>query len=488
MDPFVSATAMCGLLRRRAVSSAELLDVHLRRIALYNPSLNAIVTPAYEAARMAAAEADAARSRGEDRPLLGLPVTLKDSINVRGLATTVGMPEFAGYVSPDDAPIVARLRAAGAVIVGKTNVPPMLADFQSNNPVFGRTNNPWDLTRTPGGSSGGSAAAVAAALSPLDFGSDFSGSIRVPAAFCGVYGHRPSDTALPRCGQFPVDPLPNPANALVVQGPLARDARDLELALDCVAGPEPGEEVAWTIKLPPARFESLRTCRAAILPIPEWLPVDAEILASLEGLASALALAGARVAQVQPACLADAKRHYAAFCELSHALMAVSVDPATKAARAGAFRAMGDEFSLACAKGVEASAEEFFLLHRERAERRASFREFFKEWDVLVAPITLTAALPHGPMPYPPLVSDLTRSLDVNGLTVDYNLQVVLPALGSLSGQPSTAFPVGLNRAGLPLGLQVIGAYLEDRTPIRFAALIAESFGGIVRPSGYDAG
>lgn len=487
LDPFLSATAMCELLRRRAVSSVELLDAHLRRIARYNPTLNALVTPAFEAARAAAAEADAARSRGEDRPLLGLPVTFKDSINVAGLVTTLGMPEYAGNVSPDDAPVVTRVRAAGGVIVGKTNVPPMLDDFQSWNPIFGRTNNPWDLARTPGGSSGGGAAAVAAALSPLDFGSDFAGSIRVPAAFCGIYGHRPSDTALSRCGQLAMRPTPNPALALVVQGPLARDARDLELAFDVAAGPEAGEDVAWRLEVPPARCERLAGCRVALLRLPDWLPVESEIGAALDALATTLTKAGARVAEAQPTSLGDFRHHYAVFCEMAHALMSMGVPPEEKAARARMFRARGDEFYLACARGVEASAGEFLLLHREREQCRASFRAFFREWDVLLAPITLTAALPHGPMPFPPLVTNLDRTLDVNARRVDYNLQLVLPSVAGLGGQPATAFPVGFTRAGLPLGLQAIGPYLEDRTTIRFAARVAERIGGFRRPPGYEA-
>ena len=183
-------------------------------------------------------------ARCEDAPLLGLPLTLKESINVKGLRTTVGMPHWADFRSEHDAPVTARVRAAGATIMAKTNVPPMLADWQAANPVHGRTNNPWDLRRSPGGSTGGGAAALAAGLTPLEYGSDIGGAIRVPAVFCGVYGHRPSETALPRSGQFPMPPLPNAAVVMGVQGPLARSADDLALALDVAAGPDAGEDVA----------------------------------------------------------------------------------------------------------------------------------------------------------------------------------------------------------------------------------------------------
>src|SRR5207253_1263913 len=168
-----------------------------------------------------------------------------------------------------------RVQGAGAVVMAKTNVPQMLSDWQSNNPVYGRTNNPWDLGRTPGGSTGGGAAALAAGLTPLEFGSDIGGSIRVPAAFCGVYGHRPSETAMPRSGQFPMPPMPNAAVVMGVQGPMARSAEDLELALDVAAGPEVGEDVAWEIAIPAARRDRLAGFRLAVLPPLDWVPVDA---------------------------------------------------------------------------------------------------------------------------------------------------------------------------------------------------------------------
>jgi amidase len=183
IDGFSTASQMLQALRHRQLSAVELLTLHQHRIERYNPRLNAIVTECFEQARAAAEAADAARARGADAPLLGLPITLKESINVRGLKTTVGLPAFAQAQVEFDAPATQRMQTAGAVLMGKTNVPPMLADWQSDNEVYGRTNNPWDLTRTPGGSTGGGAAALAAGLTPLEVGSDIGGSIRVPAAF-----------------------------------------------------------------------------------------------------------------------------------------------------------------------------------------------------------------------------------------------------------------------------------------------------------------
>src|SRR5512145_1522624 len=272
IDAFATAVDMLAALRARRVSAVELLELHRKRIERHNPELNAIVEPDFERARRDAESADALRARGEDAPLRGLPMTLKESINVRGLRTTAGMTAWKDFRSEHDAPVTQRVKSAGAVVMAKTNVPQMLSDWQSSNPVYGRTNNPWDLARTPGGSTGGGSAALAAGLTPLEFGSDIGGSIRVPAAFCGIFGHRPSETAMPRSGQFPYPPMPNAAVVMGVQGPMARSAEDLELALDVAAGADTGEDVAWRLALPAARRERLAGFRVAVLPTLDWVP------------------------------------------------------------------------------------------------------------------------------------------------------------------------------------------------------------------------
>src|SRR5438094_1695458 len=316
LDPFTTAGDMLRALAGRQVSAVELLELHVVRIARHDGTLNAIVTRDFERARRQAEAADTARARGEEGPLLGLPMTLKESINVTGLRTTVGVPEWSRFVSDHDAPATTRVRKAGAVIVGKTNVPPVLADWQADNPIFGRTVNPWDPARTPGGSTGGGAAALAAGLTPLEVGSDIGGSIRVPAAFCGLYGHRPSDSALPRSGQLPFPPVPNPLGIMGVQGPLARSAADLDLALAVLAGPEGGEEVAWRLALPPPRHERLSEYRVAVLPPITWVPVDTEIMAAQEELVSRLGRAGAQVQMIQPELLGDLQAHHVLYVSL----------------------------------------------------------------------------------------------------------------------------------------------------------------------------
>ncbi len=487
IDAFGTVRGMLAALDARRVSAVELLVGHLARIERYDKALNAIVVRDFERARADAAAADAARAGGARHPLLGLPMTLKESMNVSGLPTTVGVTAWAAFVSQHDAPVRERTKAAGAVLMGKTNVPPVLADWQATNPIYGRTVNPWDATRTPGGSSGGGAAAVAAGLTPLDYGSDIGGSIRVPAVFCGIYGHKPSETAVPRSGQMPVPPLPNPASVMAVQGPLARSAEDLELALDVVAGPEIGEDAAWRLTLPPARGARLADLRVALLPPIPWLPVDAEILAAQARVADALARAGARVETAQPEGFGDFRETFALYLSLLNAITSARVPLEERRRLVALQRAVDDPFAAAQVAGMEATAADYFAWLARRERQRAAYRAFFREWDVLLAPAFPTPAYPHVDMAYPRDAASLRHVLHVDGATIPYSYGLVHPAVATLAGQPATAFPAGRTRGGLPIGLQAIGPYLEDRTPIRFAALLADAIGGFERPPGFDA-
>jgi len=481
LDAFAPATVMLGALRERWISAVDLLELHLRRIERYNPALKAIVTPNTDGARCAAAAADEARGRGEDRALLGLPLTIKDCIYVQGLPTTGGLVERAGAIAEADAPLAARVRAAGAVIMGKTNVPPNAGDWQSDNPLFGRSNNPWDLERTPGGSTGGGAAALAAGLTPLEFGGDYAGSIRIPAAFCGIYGHKPSEGAVPRRGHFPAPNTPNPVTAMAVQGPLARCAEDLELALDVIAGPDVGEDVAWRLELPPARHRRLADYRVAVLPPIGWLPVDGEIMAALDGLATRLGGIGARVKETQPEALGDLREYYATYLAIMWAVSTMGRAREDCLREAEEIRSHSDAFQdLAWADGLEAGAGDYAVWFGRREMYRESLRAFFREWDLLLSPANFVNAFPHTDAPWE------ERLVEVNGERVGYGWQSVYPSLANFSGHPATAFPVGQTGSGLPIGLQAIGPYLEDRTPICFAALVAQESGGFRRPRGYD--
>ncbi len=487
VDPFASATELLAALRAGSVTSSELTELYIRRIERYDGVLNAVVIRDFDRARAQAKAADLAAARGEPGALLGLPITLKESINVTGLPTSCGVPEWKGFVSAHDAPAAARTRAAGAVLLGKTNVPPGLADWQSNNPIHGRTSNPWHHGHTPGGSSGGSAVALAAGLSALEVGSDIGGSIRVPAAVCGVYGPRPSETLVPKSGQFPMPPMPNSAVVMGVQGPLARSADDLELALSVLAGPDIGEDVAWRVELPPARHDRLGDFRVAVLPPIPWLHVDPEITGALDDLAARLGRLGCRVERAQPEMLGDHREHFSLYRSLLSAVTGARLDEETRRQRIELYRKFDDEFTRAHLRGLEGRAGDYILWNGRREMYRASWRAFFRDWDVLLAPAINVLAYPHVERAWPPDESDFTLTFSIGERTVPYLHGLVYPAASTVAGQPATAFPAGRSRAGLPVGLQAIGPYLEDHTTIRFAALLAQEIGGFVKPAGYDA-
>jgi amidase len=488
LNAFSPAWAMLDALREGQISAVELLELHYARIDRYNRALNAVVWYDDVHARRMAAKADRGRicsesaSKGASTPtLLGLPITVKDSVHVRGMPTTSGLPERADALAREDAPAVARLRSAGAVILGQTNLPPFAGDWQSDNPLYGRSNNPWDVSRTPGGSTGGGAAAVAAGMSPLELGSDIGGSIRVPSAFCGIYGHKPSETAVRSVGHLPGSSLPNAARAMAVQGPLARCAEDLELALDVIAGPQAGESVAWRLELPPARHQQLSDYRVAVLPAVPWLPVDPEIGGALDALATQLGRSGATVKETQPSAFGDLRNYYRTYRRLLSALVNAGRGAADRHREADAMRAQGDAFDdMAWADGLEASASDYLTWFAHRERYRAALRAFFLEWDVLLSPADIVCAFPHMPQPMP------ERWFEIGGQRVPYGRQALYPSLASLSGHPATVFPVGLNQGRLPIGLQAIGPYLEDRTTIRFAALVGQAYGGYQRPPGYE--
>ena len=333
----------------------------------------------------------------------------------------------------------------------------------------------------------GSAAALAAGLTALEVGSDIGGSIRVPAAFCGIYGHRPSETLLPKSGQFPMPPLPNAAVVMGVQGPLARSAEDLELALSVLAGPDVGEDVAWRVELPPARHERLADFRVAVLPPIPWLGVDGQIAGALDQLASRLGRLGCTVRQVQPEAFGDHREHFGLYRTLLSAITGARVDEEGRRQRIAMYKKFDDEFSRAHLRGLEGRAGDYILWNGKREMYRAAWRTFFHDWDVLLAPAINVLAYPHIERAWPPDESDLTLTFTVDDRAVPYLHGLVYPAVSTVAGQPATAFPAGRSREGLPIGLQAIGPYLEDRTPIGFAALLAKEIGGFVKPAGYDA-
>ncbi len=478
IDPYSTATAMLEALRHRQISSTELLDMHIARIEEHDGTLNAIPVRTFDRARQAAERADQRFAAGDAAPsLLGLPMTLKESTLTAGLPQSAGMPDFKDYRPTADGPIATRVFNAGICLLGKTNIPVALADWQADSPIYGRTNNPWDLSRTPGGSTGGGGAALAAGMTPLEVGSDIGGSIRVPAAYCGVYGHRPSETAIPKSGGFPREDLPNPALLMSVQGPLARSASDLELLFDNLTGPEPGEDTGWKLHLPAARHQRLADFRVALLPPPLGVKASDSMQARLEALASFLSRQGAKVAEAAPGF--DMASYFHDYLRLLSVMVTLGLPREEREIQAAKLRETGDPLDLAEADGFDMDAADFFMLTARREHTRVAWRDFFRDWDVVLAPMTLDVAFPHQD------AEKEERTLTVDNRTLPYyaNLLYAMPAI--FAGQPSTAFPAGLNEAGLPLGLQAIGPYLEDRTTLKFAQLLEDAWYRFEPPPGY---
>jgi len=446
-----SATELVAALSARKVSAAELTDQAIARIEARDPPINAVVVRDFERARTQAKAADAALARGERGPLLGLPMTVKESHNVAGLPTTWGFEQARGFIAAEDSVGVARLKAAGAVVLGKTNIPTSLADWQSVNPIYGRTNNPYDLTRSPGGSSGGGAAALAAGMVPLEFGSDIGGSIRVPAALCGVYGHKPSFDLIPNRGHAPpgADGLGPP---LAVVGPLARTAADLGLALDVLAGPDVPLSKAYHLSLPPARHSRLADYRVLILDQHPSAATDSEIRAALDTLGAKLSKHGATVTRANAKLpdLAKAQQIYGGI--------------------------LGVAMSLRGPEPSKASAVEWLGLLDEQLFLRRAWAALFEDVDVVVAPALGSVAFPHDDTPGP------ERKMIIDGQPTPYFDQLAWPGLATPANLPATAIPIGQTAGGLPIGAQVVGGFLEDLTTIAFAGLVEREFGGFVPP------
>jgi amidase len=479
---FRSATALLRALRDREISSRELLDHYLARIERLNPGLNAIVTLDAERARRRADAADAARARGEAHgALYGLPISVKDCFETRGLRTTAGSPRLADHVPDEDAVAVARLAAAGAIVFAKTNTPTLAMDWQTHNPLFGTTCNPWDAQRSPGGSSGGSAAAIAAGLSGLELGSDIGGSIRVPSGWCGIFGHKPSWGVVPERGHIPGWPGALREDDINVVGPLARSTEDLALALEVLAGPLPDRARAWRLELPAARHTALREFRVAA-----WLddpagPVDAAVRERLEATVTALRGAGVAVDEkARPGfALEQAVDLYR---RMMIPITAAVMDDAEFGAvnrQAGAGFPAGSDEMARFLRDISVRHRDWLLLHEERERMRAVWADFFRRFDVLLCPTAPVPALRHDhaePM--------LLRKLEVNGGARPYTDLFVWPGFVGVVHLPATVAPVGRTRDGLPVGVQIVAPYLEDRTSLAFAAHLESLLGGFEPPAG----
>lgn len=427
-------------------SALELCEAAIGRIETLDGAINAVVLRDFDRAREQARAADAARARGERLPLLGVPMTVKESFNVAGLPTSWGLPPFKDFRPQADAVAVQRLKAAGAVILGKTNIAMALADWQSVNPVYGRTVNPLDASRSPGGSSGGGAAALAAGMVALELGSDLYGSIRVPAHFCGVYGHKPSVGVLPARGHdFPGTQM-EPGDRPGVVGPLARRAEDLELAFGALAGAEVPDAKGWRLALPAPRHDRLRDWRVLVLDQHPACATSQAMRGALDALAGRLAREGAKVARSSERLpkLQDIAAHYAT---LVTTLL-------------GAWEPGGS---------TTLSAHDWIRLMGTRDQYRVQWRAFFEEFDALLCPPFGCAAFAHEENP-----DWNARQLRIDGQPTPYGAQGAWSSLASMAGLPATVAPLARDEEGLPLGVQIIGPYLEDRSTIALARLLGE--------------
>ncbi|MDR7166654.1 amidase [Nocardia kruczakiae] len=478
---FQSAEEILAALRAGEVTSVELTEDAIARIEREDTGINAICVPTFDRARAAAQRADRARARGEDRPLLGVPVTVKESYDIAGLPTTWGMPQHANYIPSEDAVQVSRLEAAGAVILGKTNVPEMLRDIQSFNEIYGTTNNPWDHDRTSGGSSGGSAAALACGFGALSIGSDLAGSLRTPAHFCGIYAHKPTLGLAPTRGMVapPAPALPVDLD-LAVAGPMARTARDLTLLLDVMAGPDPlTHGVAYDLALPPARHDRLADFRVLVLEQHPLIPTGSAVRAGVNLVAAALVDEGARVDRHSPLLPdpGEAARLYMQLM-LSNAAAGLPLEVYRELqTRAAALSAHDRSLDAARLRGMVLSHRDWVGANNGRELHRHGWRQLFAEFDAVVCPITPTPAYPHN---HNGGLED--RHIDIDGVEYPYFDQLVWAGMATMPGLPATAVPAGRSPEGLPVGVQIIGPMFEDRTPLRLAELLEEKIGGFRAP------
>ncbi|MBL8772867.1 MAG: hypothetical protein JNK30_15910 [Phenylobacterium sp.] len=447
-----TAGELADLLAARKIGALELMDAAIARIEDRDRALNAVVVRDFDRARDAAKAADAALARGERRPLLGLPMTVKESNQVEGLPSTWGSPAFSGWTAPRDAVVIQKLKAAGAIVMGLTNVPPFLADWQATNPVYGRTRNPWDLSRSPGGSSGGSAAALASGMTPLEIGSDIGGSIRVPSAFCGTYGHKPTYGLVSSRGHSPpgLDGGPVP---LAVVGPMARAPADLRRALDVIAGPEAHDAKGYVLDLPEPRRAELADYRILVLSSHPLAATDSEVAGALETLADRLDALGAAVfrsSELMPDLAAQ------------HQVYMPILNTAISRGQPGA---------------TPIDAHTYMNMLDAQVGFQRAWAAFFETFDVVIMPTFGTTAFPHVDESSMP-----ARTLTIDGRSTPYFDQLAWPAVALLPNLPATAVPIGFSRAGLPIGAQIMGAHLEDRTTIHVAELLEREFGGFRPP------
>jgi amidase len=454
---FAPAHELARLIREREISSRELLDLFTDRVERLNSTVNAVVTLDLERARAAATRADDAIARGEPLgPLHGLPITMKDALETEGIRSTGGAVELTDHVPTVDAVAVARVKAAGAIVFGKTNVPRWSGDLQTYNEIFGTTNNPWALDRVPGGSSGGAAASVASGFTSFEIGTDIGGSVRIPSHCCGVFGLKPSFGVVPQRGYLDHVGGGTTDADINVFGPIARSARDLDLLLDVLAGPVDSESVAWRLDLPPARFDGPEGVRIGVWFDEDAVPVDREYRALLGAAADRLADAGAKVEEAHPP--VDFAEQVALFNTMILPAISPSLDAEQQDLLSGSHR-------------------QWLRADEQRTAIRRVWAEWYEQHDLLLCPVLNLPAFAHQQED-----DFMTRQITINGESRSYLELVSWPGLIGITGHPSAVPPIGRTAAGIPVGVQMVGAYLRDRDAVAGARILEELLGGFTPP------
>ena len=475
-----SASELLSMLRAKEVSSVELLDHYLERVDHLNPALNAVVTLDTDRARRSAARADDLRTGGDDDTLgllHGLPMTVKDAIATANVRSTGGASELADHHPETDAPAVAALKDQGAIVFGKTNLPRWSGDVQAYNEMFGQTNNPWDFSRGPGGSSGGASAAVAAGLTSVELGTDIGGSVRLPAHFCGVCAHKPSFGLVPQLGY-----LDHPTGGAVepdvnVFGPIARSVSDLSLMLGVLAGPTPERQGAWQVTLPPSRHTDLTGFRVAAWLDDPTCPVAEDVHALLDQATRTIEEAGASVNR-----RARPEVPLSEVWEVGLPLVSAATSLGRTDTEYLKLVEQSEDVSLPQPLRMRAAAStlrhrDWLALNDRRQIHRQQWQQFFRDYDIVLCPVAFTTAFPHlqeGNL--------YTRTLQVDGVERPYADLIAWTTFIGYVYLPATVVPIGLTPAGLPVGIQIVAPYLEDATALRFAHLLETLLGGYTPP------
>ena len=491
---FLSASELAQKIRSRQVTSLEVVDAYLAQIAKYNGKLNAIVTLDKEGARQRAKEADRALAQGVIwGPLHGVPITIKDNIAVAGMKTTSSLPALANYVPAFDAPVVERLRKAGAIIMGKTNLPLFAMDLQTNGPVFGRANNPWDLSRTPGGSSGGAAAAIAAGLSALEIGNDLGGSIRVPSHFCGIYGLKPTEYMVPKLGISPGFPLPNMPKPdfiswryLVYQGPIARSIDDLKLALTIIAGPHPDEGAVPFVNLVDAGKKELKNLRIAWTDDFGGVPITADTKVAMKNLADKLAKQGCKVDKLNPPGF-----DYPLAWQTYGQIFDLQIGPSIPWYGRILQYVLGRSYRKASGAQIviPQTYEKFLRAITKKEKLTSTMEKFLLQYDAFICPVSAGPAFRHiAPDGYvtPLQIPYYTKPVMIDDKPLNYMVaNVAYTIVFNLTGNPVVIIPIGYSKEGMPIGVQIVGKHWRDMELLSVAKTIDGVSGAFKHPPGY---